>query len=118
LRLPSIRPLPPVSLLAVRMPLLGEISLSRTARNLPSWLSRSRRAVLPLAALACLLALVTQATLLEAAARFAPQPVEGLLLSLAEQVRVIRAPTRDGLRWIEVDDPRTRRADKLQTARK
>jgi hypothetical protein len=28
------------------------------------------------------------------------------------------APTRDGLKWIDVDDPRARRADKLETIRR
>jgi hypothetical protein len=37
---------------------------------------------------------------------------------VAEQVRVHLAPVREGLRWIEVEDPRSRRGDKLQTARR
>lgn len=37
---------------------------------------------------------------------------------VADMIRVQLAPVRDGLRWIEVEDPRSRRGDKLQTARR
>lgn len=39
------------------------------------------------------------------------QPIKASLNSLA----LTLAPRRDGLRWVEVDDPRTRKADKLRT---
>jgi hypothetical protein len=31
-----------------------------------------------------------------------------------DQVMLLTAPRREGLRWIEVGDPRLRKADKLQ----
>lgn len=37
-----------------------------------------------------------------------------MLKSGRDQLTVYWAPVRDGLRWIEVDDPRQRRGDKLQ----
>jgi hypothetical protein len=40
--------------------------------------------------------------------------LEGARNKMSEQW----APVREGLRWIEVDDPRQRRGDKLQTSGK
>lgn len=53
---------------------------------------------------------------LEAAVAHAPQPIADVLRDAREFMLVQFAPARDGLRWIEVDDPRTRRGDKLRTA--
>jgi hypothetical protein len=35
-----------------------------------------------------------------------------------DYIALLTAPRRDGLRWIEVSDPRLRKADKLQTSRR
>jgi hypothetical protein len=35
-----------------------------------------------------------------------------------DYVTLLTAPRRDGLKWIEVSDPRLRKADKLQTSRR
>jgi hypothetical protein len=40
-------------------------------------------------------------------------PVSHLWRRAQDFVAVRSAPVRDGLKWIEVDDPRTRRGDRL-----
>jgi hypothetical protein len=45
-----------------------------------------------------------------------PDPVEALLRAGLDYLMLMSAPRRDGLRWIEVDDPRLRKADKLRTS--
>jgi hypothetical protein len=47
-----------------------------------------------------------------------PAPAAEFMRSASDSVALFFAPKRDGLRWIEVADPRTRRGDKLQTARR
>lgn len=47
-----------------------------------------------------------------------PAPAAEFMRSASDSVALFLAPKRDGLRWIEVADPRTRRGDKLQTARR
>lgn len=42
-------------------------------------------------------------------------PLTGLLRGISDQLTLASAPLRDGHRWIEVDDPRQRRSDKLQS---
>jgi hypothetical protein len=84
--------------------------------------SRRRRRARVLFALSAPLALAVAVVYL---AQAAPQPVYraiGLLPDAAEHlvragldyVVVLSAPRRDGLRWIDVSDPRVRKADKLQ----
>ncbi len=41
------------------------------------------------------------------------QPISGLWAKLSGQGSNIRVIIRDGLKWIEADDPRERRSDKL-----
>lgn len=43
-----------------------------------------------------------------------PAAMAGPVRSAMDGVVALSAPRRDGLRWIEVDDPRTRKADKLR----
>jgi hypothetical protein len=57
-------------------------------------------------------------SLLQASVSQLPRPVSGLLLGFSDQVAVLMAPVRDGHRWIEVDDPRSRRSDKLRDRRR
>lgn len=45
-------------------------------------------------------------------------PVTHLKRSVEDYVLWWQAPTREGLKWIEVDDPRSRRADRLNTGRR
>lgn len=43
-----------------------------------------------------------------------PDAVEGPLRAGLEYLLVLTAPQRDGLKWVDVGDPRVRKADKLQ----
>jgi hypothetical protein len=63
-----------------------------------------------------LILLVTQTAVLEAAVGQLPPSMKRFVRGAQDYVIVQFAPVRDGLRWIDVDDPRTRRGDKLQTA--
>ena len=45
-----------------------------------------------------------------------PEPVARVVRPVAEYVVVQMAPRREGMRWIEVPDPRTRKSDKLHQA--
>lgn len=93
------------------------------ARTHPARRRRRARALFALSAPLALL--VAVAILLQAM----PGPVYrlvGLLPGVVEAparagldyVALLTAPRRDGLRWIEVSDPRLRKADKLQTSRR
>ena len=42
-----------------------------------------------------------------------PDSMEGPLRAGLDQLLLLIAPRRDGLRWIEVSDPQVRKADKL-----
>jgi cytoskeletal protein RodZ len=45
-----------------------------------------------------------------------PDPLEASLRAGLDYLVLMSAPRRDGLRWIDVDDPRLRKADKLRTS--
>ena len=45
-----------------------------------------------------------------------PYPVEGGVRAVMDNIMLFSAPRRDGLRWIDVGDPRLRKVDKLQTS--
>ena len=45
-------------------------------------------------------------------------PVSTLKRSAEDYMLWWSAPTREGLKWIEVDDPRSRRTDRLETGRR
>jgi len=45
-----------------------------------------------------------------------PQPVAGGARAAMDNILLLTAPRRDGLRWIDVGDPRLRKVDKLQTS--
>lgn len=62
-----------------------------------------------------LILLVTQTAVLEAAVAQLPPSMKRIVRGAQNYVIVQLAPVRDGLRWIDVADPRTRRSDKLQT---
>lgn len=63
-----------------------------------------------------LVLLITQTAVLEAAVAQLPPSMKRIVRGAQNYVIVRFAPVRDGLRWIDVPDPRTRRGDKLQTA--
>jgi hypothetical protein len=62
-----------------------------------------------------LILLITQTTVLEAAVSQLPPSMKRFVRGAQNYVIVRFAPVRDGLRWIDVTDPRTRRTDKLQS---
>ncbi len=59
--------------------------------------------------------LVTQTAVLEAAVAQLPPSIARIVRGAQNYVIVRFAPIRDGLRWIDVPDPRTRRGDKLRS---
>lgn len=54
---------------------------------------------------------------LQASVNGLSQPISGLWHKLSGQGSTIRVIVRDGLKWIETDDPRERRSDKLPSQR-
>jgi hypothetical protein len=55
----------------------------------------------------------TQPTLILRGVAKLPEPLARVVRPVAEYVVVQMAPRREGMRWIEVPDPRTRKSDKL-----
>ena len=45
-----------------------------------------------------------------------PQPVAGGVRTVMDGVVLFSAPRRDGLRWVDIGDPRLRKVDKLHTS--
>ncbi len=80
------------------------------------------RVAIGLSVVAMLIAAVAQTSVAGSVMTAAAVPLPATLTRafgrVADMVRVQLAPVRDGLRWIEVEDPRSRRGDKLQTARR
>jgi hypothetical protein len=66
-------------------------------------------------AVALILLVTTQTAVLEAAVSQLPPSMKRIVRGAQNYVIVRLAPVRDGLRWIDVADPRTRRSDKLRT---
>ena len=64
-----------------------------------------------------ILVLLLNTSALEAAFGHVPRPVARLAQDVRHFFQEQFAPIHDGLRWIEVDDPRRRRADKLHERR-
>jgi hypothetical protein len=62
-----------------------------------------------------LILLITQTAVLEAAVSQLPPSMKRMVRGAQNYVIVRFSPVRDGLRWIDVADPRTRRGDKLQS---
>ena len=62
-----------------------------------------------------LILLITQTAVLEAAVSQLPPSMKRIVRGAQNYVIVRLAPVREGLRWIDVPDPRTRRSDKLQS---
>jgi hypothetical protein len=67
---------------------------------------------------AAMLALLAWTSMLQAAVVTLAPPLAGVVRHVHEFIVVQMAPEREGLRWIEVADPRSRRGDKLQIARR
>jgi hypothetical protein len=70
------------------------------------------------AVLACLAlaGVAAPSSLLQASVSSVRKPLTSLLHSVSDQMSVLLAPVREGHRWIDVDDPRSRRSDKLRIA--
>jgi Helix-turn-helix domain len=64
---------------------------------------------LPLA----IVVLLLNTSALQAAFDHVPRPVSRMAQTVRQYFQVQFAPVREGLRWIEIDDPRRRRGDKL-----
>jgi hypothetical protein len=60
----------------------------------------------------------SDAAMVRSASQLMPAPIARAVSAGVEAVVLYTAPRRDGLRWIEVADPRTRKADKLEVARR
>ena len=96
----------------------GEPALGVGDRLRDFWEGRAARAARALFAVTvpvALVVLITQTSVLEAAVSKLPPSVARIVRGAQNYVIVQLAPVRDGLRWIDVPDPRTRRSDKLRT---
>lgn len=78
----------------------------------------SRRALIGFGVPLLLIFAVLQSNVVAATSSVLPAPMARAFASAHEYLRVQFAPIREGLRWIEVEDPRSRRGDKLQTTRR
>jgi len=76
---------------------------------------QTARALVAVTVPVALIVLLTQTAVLEAAVAKLPPSVARMVRGAQNYVIVQFAPVRDGLRWIDVPDPRTRRSDKLRT---
>jgi hypothetical protein len=77
--------------------------------------ARTARALFAVSIPVALVVLITQTSVLEAAVSKLPPSVARIVRGAQNYVIVQLAPVRDGLRWIDVPDPRTRRSDKLRS---
>jgi hypothetical protein len=128
----AMAPRPPVSARQNLLPRLGrqgapllaafgsgrKAAFNAATRGVMGMQERNGRAGLALFAttvFVALVVLVTQTSVLEAAVSQLPPSVARIVRGAHDYVIVRLAPVRDGLRWIDVSDPRTRRSDKLQT---
>ena len=101
--------------LAAQLPATVRPSPWRIAIGLPpSRFARWSALVLMLAALATT---ATQSTVVAGALAKLPAPAERAVRSISDFFAVRFAPLREGHRWIEVADPRSRRGDKLRIGR-
>jgi len=83
----------------------------------PSLVRRLKlRTLLALSVPVAVVVLLTQTAVLEAAVSKLPPSVARIVRGAQNYVIVQLAPVRDGLRWIDVPDPRSRKGDKLHTA--
>ena len=101
---------------------LGHIGSNAFAEGSAAWnrLKRGRRstgrALFLVAFPIALMVLLTQTAVLEAGVAQLPEPVARFVRGAQDYVTLQLAPIRNGLRWVDVADPRTRRGDKLKTA--
>lgn len=97
----------------------AELANGFAARLKDFWegrIAQTGRALFAVTVPVALVVLITQTSVLEAAVSQLPPSVARIVRGAQNYVIVQLAPVRDGLRWIDVPDPRTRRSDKLRTA--
>ncbi|MCU0954576.1 MAG: hypothetical protein MUC37_08185 [Hyphomicrobium sp.] len=75
------------------------------------------RRVLAAAFALVIVASVAPSGVLQASVGGIAQPISGLWRKLSGEGSAVRVIIRDGLKWIEADDPRERRSDKLPSRR-
>lgn len=107
---------------AVTPGILAEWSshLKETADGLATSVRAMRAPVRWVSAVALALILLGSAApsgVLQASVNGISQPISGLWHKLSGQGSTIRVIIRDGLKWIEAEDPRERRSDKLPSRR-
>lgn len=78
---------------------------------------RAARLALAVGVLVALGTASTQTAVVAAAVASLPAPAERAVRSLTDYFAVTFAPLRQGHRWIDVADPRSRRGDKLRIGR-
>jgi hypothetical protein len=86
-----------------------------SARLAPFMPGRAGRVLFAIAVPVGLLVLLSQTSVLEAAVAQLPPSVARIVRGAQDYVTLELAPIRDGMRWIDVRDPRSRRSDKLRT---
>jgi hypothetical protein len=90
----------------------GRVSLGIDASRASALLDGRRLSAVG-AVLVILVALFAQASTLQASLATLQPPIMGLMRGAQDYLLTRVAPQHDGLRWIEVDDPRQRRTDRL-----
>lgn len=88
----------------------GLAATVRTVRAPVRWVSAAALALIILGSAA-------PSGVLQASVGGISKPISGLWQKLSGQSASIRVIVRDGLKWIEADDPRERRSDKLPSRR-
>jgi hypothetical protein len=100
----------------VRGQATGSSGFAAMGRLLRGPEGRAGRTLFAIAVPVGLLMLLTQTSVLAAAVAQLPPGMARIVRGAQDYVAVQLAPIRDGLRWIDVPDPRSRRGDKLRTA--
>lgn len=91
------------------------LSLIKLSVGLPP--SRAGRWAALVVVIGVLATTAAQTKVFAAAFSKLPAPAERAVRSISDFFAVRFAPVREGHRWIEVDDPRSRRGDKLRIGR-
>lgn len=93
-------------------------SLALKARALTARVpSAGRRAAITVVVLFLVATFFAKGSALQASLATLQPPIERLMKGAQDYLLWRAAPVREGLRWIEVDDPRTRKADRLALPR-
>jgi hypothetical protein len=94
-------------------------ALANGAKKLPAGAlkqvrERPERAFYAVSLPLAIILLLLNTSVLQAAFSHVPRPISRMAQDVRQFFQVQFAPVREGLRWIDVDDPRRRRADKLR----